>query len=167
MEAKGDMFGGGATERGGLAQSSDKQYNSSAPNGVTTTESNLQNLILSCRAALAEYNKLYFEFEVVASKSDIDKQGQARVKVAAGVLSKQALKLSRFCIDKLTSLSLACMDEASAVFFECKWEREFAKDPCPKMSFSGRQLSGEWNILCFLQHLSLLFRKFLKRKAKA
>ena len=40
----------------------------SASSGATTTESNLQQLISKCQAALADYDKLYFEFEVVASK---------------------------------------------------------------------------------------------------
>ena len=115
----------------------------SASSGATTTESNLQQLISKCQAALADYDKLYFEFEVVASKEDIDKQGQARVKVAAADLSKQALKLSRFCMSNLANLSVACMEEAKTAFFECKWEREFANDACPQMSFSGRQLTGE------------------------
>ena len=167
MEAKGGMVGGGgASESKTEVHSSVKEHSSSAPNGVTTMETNLQKLISNCRAALAVYDKLYFEFEVVASKEDIDKKGQARVKVAAGDLSKQALKLSRFCMEKLTTLSVACLDEAKTAFFECKWEREFAKDPCPQMSFSGRQLTGEWEILYTSSTFKFTSQKKSLKKSK-
>ena len=114
--------------------------------GMALLESDLQLLISKCKTNLVDYEALYMEFGIVVCKEDIDKEGQARLKSAAAVLTEDGLKLSRFGVKNVESMTIAQMDQANNVVMHCKWQREFAKDACPELTFSSRALTGEFII---------------------
>ena len=118
--------------------------NGPGTSGTAVLEAELLRLISNCNTKLAEYEKLYIDFQVVASKDDIDKEGQASFKVAAAGLTKEGLKLSRFCVQNLANMSVAQLDRANNTVMHCKWQREFANDPCPELTFSSRTLTREF-----------------------
>jgi hypothetical protein len=114
--------------------------NGPGTSGIAEQDAELRQLISSCNTKLAEYEKLYIDFEVVACKEDIDKRGQASVKVAAAGLTKEGLKLSRFCCKNIANMSVAQLDQANGTVMHCKWQRDFANDPCAELAFSSRTL---------------------------
>ena len=118
--------------------------NGPGTSGTAVLEAELLRLISNCNTKLAEYEKLYIDFQVVASKDDIDKEGQASFKVAAAGLTKEGLKLSRFCVQNLANMSVAQLDRANNTVMHCKWQREFANDPCSELTFSSRTLTREF-----------------------
>ena len=118
--------------------------NGPGTSGIAGQDAEFQQLISNCNTKLAEYEKLYIDFEVVACKEDIDKRGQASVKVAAAGLTKEGLKLSRFCCQNIANMSVAQLDQANGKVMHCKWQREFANDPCAELTFSSRALTRKF-----------------------
>ena len=121
-------------------------------------------MMVSCNNKLTEYDSLVFQFGVVASKDDVDKAGQARLKAAAVQVTKEALTLARFCTLNLATLATTSLEKAVTTVMNCKSERDFANDSCPELKFSSRQLMSEFNTLNELLLVKLLqWRSRMKR----
>ena len=115
-----------------------------------TPDAILLDLIRACREQLNKHEKLYFEFGIVPSKKDINREKQLRVKEAAENLSVRALAVARHCVLNVHVLSLKSLDQATDAVETAKLGREFAEDPCKDLKFSVKQLSGLWNFYCVL-----------------
>jgi hypothetical protein len=96
-----------------------------------------------CAEKLNHYDKLFFEFGVVGSKDCTDKAaGEANVRAAAAEVSKGGLNLVRYCTLNLAKLATASLEKALKTVLNCKSQRDYAKDSCPELQFSCRQLTG-------------------------
>jgi hypothetical protein len=120
--------------------------NSSAVNKVAEEQPSpdtiMLDLVQACREHFDKHEKLYFEFGLVLTKKDINREGQHKLKEAAENLSVRALAVARHCVQNIAILSLKSLNQATDVVESATFGREFAEDPCKDLKFALRQLSG-------------------------
>ena len=111
-----------------------------------TPEETVGQLMTNCTDKLSQYDKLFFEFGVVLSNNSVNKAGEARVRAAAVEVTREGLRLVRYCTLNLAKLSTASLEKAVKTVLNCKSQRDFAKDSCPELQFSCRQLMGAFQM---------------------
>ena len=111
-----------------------------------TPEETVGQLMTNCTDKLSQYDKLFFEFGVVLSNNSVNKAGEARVRAAAVEVTREGLRLARYCTLNLAKLSTASLEKAVKTVLNCKSQRDFAKDSCPELQFSCRQLMGAFQM---------------------